>query len=651
MLLFPCSSPLISEKSAHDSFMEPTMFSIFRRSKPLPAAASPNGYQKPVQAQDLLATPRRQKLLENIWQRASLSRAQFVELYRRPLERYAELVQQLPASQNHHHAHPGGMLDHGLEIVAYALKIRQTYLLPIGAPPESQSAQAEAWTAAAAYGALIHDLGKIAVDVHIELEGGKTWHPWHGPINRPYRFRYVKGRNYQLHGAAAALIYAQILSSEILDWLSDFPEVWSQLIFVLAGQYEHAGILGEIIVKADQASVAQELGGNPARALSAPKQSLQRQLADGLRYLVRDTFKLNQPDGPSDGWLTQDALWLVSKPIADQLRAYLLTQGVEGVPSSNAPFFNMLQDQGVIQTNAQDKAIWKATIDNGRGWRNTFTLLKLSPALIWNDPNDRPAAYTGTLEVEAGNPVEEPSAETQIAAPAKTSPLDVETRASPETVEPTQLSPFEIPQHASNNPAEFDELLALLGNINEPLEDTKNNQVSAAHTAPPKLDDTQPSQTSNQGGAPLATIEEGAPMPSNTAELGQGFVEWLKKGIASRSIIINDTKALVHTVAGTAMLVTPGIFKRYVLEFPHIEQQAKAQQVNAWQLVQRSFEKQKLHQKTQKSLNIWTCDVVGPRKSKQLKGYLLLDPLTIFSEVPFDNISLSLKSELMEPPQ
>lgn len=628
------------------------MFSIFRRSKARPAQGpSPNAFMQPASSQALLASPRRQKLLENIWQRASLSRAQFVELYRRPLERYAELVQQLPASQNHHHAHPGGMLDHGLEIVAYALKIRQTYLLPVGAPPESQSAQAEAWTAAAAYGALIHDLGKIAVDVHIELEGGKTWHPWHGPINRPYRFRYVKGRNYQLHGAAAALIYAQILSSEILDWLSVFPEVWSQLIFVLAGQYEHAGILGEIIVKADQASVAQELGGNPARALSAPKQSLQRQLADGLRYLVRDTFKLNQPDGPSDGWLTQDALWLVSKPIADQLRAYLLTQGVEGVPCSNAPFFNMLQDQGVIQTNAQDKAIWKATIDNGRGWRNTFTLLKLSPALIWNDPNDRPAAYTGTLEVEAGNPVEEPSAETQIAAPAKTSPLDVETRASPETAEPTQLSPFEIPQHASNNPAEFDEPLALLGNINEPLEDTKNNQVSAAHTAPPILDDTQPSQTSNQGGAPLATIEEGAPMPSNTAELGQGFVEWLKKGIASRSIIINDTKALVHTVAGTAMLVTPGIFKRYVLEFPHIEQKAKAQQVNAWQLVQRSFEKQKLHQKTQKSLNIWTCDVVGPRKSKQLKGYLLLDPLTIFSEVPFDNISLSLKSELMEPPQ
>jgi len=630
------------------------MFSIFRRSKKLPAAASsPKGYLKPAQAQDLLATPRRQKLLENIWQRASLSRSQFAELYRLPLERYAELVQQLPASQNHHHAHPGGMLDHGLEIVAYALKIRQTYLLPIGAPPESQSAQAEAWTAAAAYGALIHDLGKIAVDVHVELEGGGKWHPWHGPINRPYRFRYVKGRNYQLHGAAAALIYAQILTADILDWLSEFPEVWSELVFVLAGHYEYAGILGEIVIKADQASVAQELGGNPARAITAPKQSLQRQLADGLRYLVRDTFKLNQPDGPSDGWLTQDALWLVSKPIADQLRAYLLTQGVEGVPSSNAPFFNMLQDQGVIQTNAQDKAIWKVTIDNGRGWRNTFTLLKLSPALIWNDPNDRPTPYSGTVELESSDPMSDASQVSNIANSIPAALTNTKSELStPCDNPPKSASPAaETMKNSSDNSAEFDELLALLGNINEPSEDINNNQVSAAQTAPLQMANSQPSQPDTQVGAPQETIEEVAQMPSSNMEIGQGFVEWLKKGIASRKIIINDAKAQVHTVAGTAMLVTPGIFKRFVLEFPHIEQQAKAQQVNAWQLVQRSFEKQKLHRKTARSLNIWTCDVVGPRKSKQLKGYLLLDPLTIFSEVPFDNISLSLKSELMEPPQ
>ena len=609
------------------------MFTFFRRSKTLPdQAPPPNGFLQPAPCQTLLATPRRQKMLEHIWRRASLSRAQFADLYRQPIDRYAELVQLLPASQNHHHAHLGGMLDHGLEIVAYALKIRQTYLLPIGAPPESQSAQAEAWTAAAAYGALIHDLGKIAVDVHIEFEDGETWHPWHGPIKRPYRFRYVSGRNYQLHGAAAALIYAQILTPDILDWLSGFPELWTQLIFILAGQYEHAGILGEIVVKADQASVAQELGGNPVRALAAPKQSLQRQMADGLRYLVRDTFRLNQPDGPADGWLTQDALWLVSKPIADQLRAYLLTQGVEGVPSSNTTFFNMLQDQGVIQTNAQGKAIWKATIDNGRGWRNTFTLLKLSPALIWTDSNDRPPAYSGTLQIESGSPAEDIQSEAQGLPPGSQQSPPVES-ATP--FAPFTNVPFEHHPPPTSDPAEVEALMTLLDNIKTP-------QDSLPVTSP-----SEPEPTHANAGIEVPAETQTAP-PRQKSELGQGFVDWLKEGIASRRIIINDTKALVHTVSGTAMLVTPGIFKRFVLEFPTLEAQAKAQELNAWQLVQRSFEKLKLHRKTQRSLNIWTCSVVGPRSTKKLRGYLLNDPLTVFSEVPFDNVNLNLIVESVE---
>ena len=609
------------------------MFTLFRRSKTLPdQAPPPNGFLQPACGQTLLATPRRQKMLEHIWQRASLSRAQFTRLYRDPIARYAELVQLLPASQNHHHAHLGGMLDHGLEIVAYALKIRQTYLLPIGAPPESQSAQAEAWTAAAAYAALIHDLGKIAVDVYVELEDGQIWHPWHGPINRAYRFRYVDGRNYQLHGAAAALIYTQVLTPDILDWLSGFSELWTQLIFILAGHYEHAGILGEIVVKADQASVAQALGGNPLRALSAPKQSLQRQLADGLRYLVRDTLRLNQADGPADGWLTHDALWLVSKPIADQLRAYLLTQGVEGIPSSNATFFNMLQDQGVIQTNAQDKAIWKATIDNGRGWRNTFTLLRLSPALIWTDANDRPAAYSGTVQVESGTSAQDTQSDAQSLPPSS--------QQSPPFVSATPFVatvnvPFEHLPPTASDPAEVEALMALLDDIKTPLD-------SHPVTSPIEPEPTH----ANAGNEPLS--ETLAATPRQKTELGQGFVDWLKEGIAARRIIINDTKALVHTVAGTAMLVTPGIFKRFVLEFPALEAQAKAQELNAWQLVQRSFEKLKLHRKTAKSLNIWTCNVVGPRSTKKLRGYMLNDPLTVFNEVPFDNVSLNLVVESAE---
>ncbi|WP_428998834.1 TraI domain-containing protein, partial [Pseudomonas aeruginosa] len=63
----------------------------------------------------------------------------------------------------------------------------------------------------AAYGALAHDIGKIVVDLQVELQDGSTWHPWNGPINQPYRFKYVKSREYQLHGAASALLIHQLL--------------------------------------------------------------------------------------------------------------------------------------------------------------------------------------------------------------------------------------------------------------------------------------------------------------------------------------------------------------------------------------------------------------------------------------------------------
>ena len=254
----------------------------------IPAA---EGFHQPLSAESLLAASHRKRLLERIWQYTALSPLQFEQLYLEPIRRYATYVQQLPASETHHHAYPGGMLDHGLEIVAFSLKLRQSHLLPIGASPEDQAAQSEAWTAAVAYAALLHDIGKIAVDLHVELADGSTWHPWHGPLRQPYRFRYNPDREYRLHSAAAGLVYRQLLDCHMLDWLSGYPSLWASLLYVLAGQYEHAGVLGELVVHADRASVAQELGGDPARAMAAPKHALQRKLLDGLRNRQRSAFQ------------------------------------------------------------------------------------------------------------------------------------------------------------------------------------------------------------------------------------------------------------------------------------------------------------------------------------------------------------------------
>ncbi|MBN3083136.1 TraI domain-containing protein [Pectobacterium polaris] len=599
------------------------MFTLFQRKKPTPPQPDPvmpeKGLHQPEPVASLLATPRRQKLLEHIWQRTSLSRKQFITLYRRPLERYTELVQLFPASETHHHAYHGGMLDHGLEIVAFALKLRQSHLLPAGAPPEDQAAQSEAWTAAIAYAALLHDIGKIAVDLHIEHEDGSLWHPWHGPLTQPYRFRYRDDREYRLHGAATGLLYRQILDNHILDWLSSYPALWTSLLYVLAGQYEHAGMLGELVIQADRASVAQELGGNPNRViLAAPKQALQRKLLDGLRYLLKEELKINQPQA-SDGWLTEDTLWLVSKTVSDKLRAHLLSQGIEGIPSNNTAVFNVLQEHGVLQPTLDGKAIWKATISSASGWSHSFTLLKLSPALIW-ETSERPDPFTGTVTIDISSidssdvmpPVSEP------AVSASPVPPVLATAQSP-------TAPHDV----------MEDMLAMLMPAEAPSTAPSASASSATQPAsspPDDTDDPVPPQASDTPSQP----EPAKPLSS------EHFMVWLRDGVQSRKLIINDAKAMVHTVNDTVYLVSPGIFQRYAQEHPTIATQAKQEGLQDWQWIQKRFEKLNQHRKQANGLNIWTCTVSGPRKSRRLNGYLLSKPETIFSEPLPNNPYLSL---------
>ena len=599
------------------------MLSLFQRKRasvaaapsPTPATDLPKGLLRPESAASLLAIPRRQKLLEHIWQRTSLSRKQFAILYRAPLECYAELVQQFPASEAHHHAYPGGMLDHGLEIVAYALKLRQSYLLPAGVTPEAQAAQAEAWTAGTAYAALLHDIGKIAVDLHVEHADGSVWHPWHGPLRKPYRFRYRKEREYRLHSAATGLLYVRLLDRDIFDWLSGYPDLWAALLYVLAGQYEHAGTLGELVVQADQASVAQELGGDPSKALAAPKHALQRKLLDGLRYLLKEEFKLNQA-GPADGWLTQDALWLVSKTVSDKLRAHLLSQGIDGIPASNTAVFNVLQDHGIVQPTPDGKAIWKATVTSDAGWSHAFTFLKLSPAMIW-DAADRPAPFAGRVQVE------EEQAEPPPLAPAV---------ADGPRVEGTEAAPASTAPIASTaTDAGVAALLDLLGDAAPPTApEIPSSPVAEPEPAPSTVPPPQMSL---------------APSQDRAEPSGAHFMAWLRQSIQTRKLIINDAKALVHTVAGTTYLVSPGVFQRYAQEYLQVAALAKQEKLEGWQWVQKRFEKLGQHRKQPSGLNIWTCEVTGPRKSRRLHGYLLASPEALFRETPPDNPYLRLLNE------
>ncbi|NKF28123.1 DNA-binding domain-containing protein [Pseudomonas sp. BGM005] len=574
------------------------MLSLFRHKRqkppPPPTVNVADGYLPIESSQSLLAAEHRRQLLDRIWQYTALSHPQFSQLYLNPIHRYAELVQQLPASETHHHAYLGGMLDHGLELVACSLKLRQSYLLPTGAAPEDQAAQTDAWSAGIAYGALLHDIGKIAVDLLVERQDGRVWHPWQGSLDQPYRFRYLKDRDYHLHGAAAGLLYTQILDRSILDWLSGFPTMWASLLYVLAGQYERAGVLGELVIQADRVSTAQNIGGNPSKALQAPIHSLQHHLISGLRHLVQHELKLNQPGAA--GWLTHDALWLVSKVVTDKLRAYLLSQSIEGIPSSNLAVFDELQSHELVESTPEGKAIWTASVAQGN-WQQSFTFLRLQPALIWGN-EDRPEAFSGTVSIathdhSTDTPVPTPTTETASTRTGQSQP-------QPDTL---------IVEDAD-----------YLGTLLEMFE----------------LEEPEAKDALSKSAVETSTLQSDNP--------GAAFLNWVKEGILCHKLIINDSKAKIHTVSGSVLLVTPGLFQRYAQEFPGISQ-GTCQENEEWRWVQKQFEKLKVHKKRDNGLNIWVCQVEGPRKKGKLQGYLLEKPKLLFeaTPVPSDNIFLKIE--------
>ncbi|WP_455827901.1 MobH family relaxase [Pseudomonas kilonensis] len=571
------------------------MLSLFRHKKqkppPPPTVNVAEGYLPVESAHSLLAAEHRRQLLDRIWQYTALSHPQFSQLYLNPIHRFAEFVQQLPASETHHHAYLGGMLDHGLELVACSLKLRQSYLLPTGAAPEDQAAQTDAWSAGIAYGALLHDIGKIAVDLLVERQDGRVWHPWQGSLDQPYRFHYLKGRDYHLHGAAAGLLYTQILDRPILDWLSGFPPLWASLLYVLSGQYERAGVLGELVIQADRVSTAQNIGGNPTKALQAPIHSLQHHLISGLRHLVQHELKLNQPGAA--GWLTEDALWLVSKTVTDKLRAYLLSQSIEGIPSSNIAVFDELQSHGLVESTQEGKAIWTALVAQGN-WQQTFTFLRLQPTLIWGSEN-RPETFGGTVNIA----VHDYPTDASVIPPA------------PKTVSVGSRQNQSQPDPIATDDADYLGTLLDMFELEKP-EASDEPSASALETSNPLLDNP-----------------------------GKAFLNWVKEGILSHKLIINESKAKIHTVGGTVFLVTPGLFQRYVQEFPDVSLGA-CQEIEEWRWVQKQFEKLKVHKKRDNGLNIWTCKVQGPRKKTYLKGYLIIESASLIKNPPPDNPALTL---------
>jgi len=453
----------------------------------------------PVLDADALLYPHRSQLA-TIRQLVGVPRAHWEAFYATVFKAYAGFVQQLPASEAHHHAGPGGMLVHGLEVVREALKLRRGRLLPPGAAAEELAARQDLWTYATATGALLHDIGKPVTDQRVRFydrQGRELghWDPWAGPFPAVagwYRVEFVRERRYRFHERVPPLLVRFILPQRGLSWLASDPEVFAAWLATLSGDTDQAGVLGELVHRADGLSVASDLAGVPVRMPSARRKPLVARLLTGLRYLLdQGTLPLNRPGAA--GWRLYDDLWLVSKRVLDALREHLSQEGQEGVPTRNDRLMDELQQHGLLTPNG-DRAVWIVQVTTG-DWSQQLTVLRFPVQTLWPDPDARPPVFDGSVM-----PVGENHDDTTRG----------DQKSTPEPDPP---------------PSDAD--------------DTSEATVEASSSEPRKSE----------------ASEEDDP--------GHRFLHWLKEGLASGSLLINAVNARVHVVPEGLLLVSPGIFKDF----------------------------------------------------------------------------------------
>jgi len=534
---------------------------------------------------DLLG--QRSSQIKTIQQLAGVPKAHWRTLYMDALLAFAGYVQQLPASEAHHHPGAGGLLDHTLEVVTHALRIRRGHLLPHGADAEEITAKKDVWTYAVFSSALLHDVGKPLMDQVVTLydKQGQELGYWDA-LTTPmisdgwYRIRYRKNRQYRLHERTALLLSRLILPATALNWLASDRAVLAAWMATVSGIYEEAGVIGEISQQADGLSVAESLGATDTTTqLPGARTPLHERLLTGLRFLLKENqIPLNRNGAAA--WFDGEHLWLVSKRGIDALREHLTQEGHTGIPTRNDRIFDELQQNNVLVANG-DRSIWKATV-SGEDWSHTLTCLCFSASRIWPDPNSRPETFSGTVTpAEAGTVIESDEAE---------EPKSAEPRESTATV-------TEPPNNAENTTTSFDPVEFFSGSQSETEQVVSEDRSSAPN--------------------PSAPVEE----LSDDEDPGKLFRAWLHGGLLKNKFETNSVNARIHRVEEGLLLVSPGIFKDFDRE--------------NWQKAQKRFQKLKLHRKTTQGTNIYTYQVTGKRSRSRIKGFLIEEPEKVFEGVTF----------------
>lgn len=311
-------------------------------------------------------------------------KAVFDVRYRAVVERYANYIYLLPASEAHHHRGAGGLLRHGLEVAKYLLQQAYDRLHGKQMSPQKRKAARERWLFAGFAAGLCHDIGKAA-DMRVVSVAGKTWDPYSGPLAQWYQGLppeddriYVSWRREgQDHRQMGLPLLGHILLPEDVGYLQEIEPMLMWINQAILGEKGLRNDITEMVYEGDKKSVSLDLAKSNVLADLGPQvgQPLARHYVLSMKRLVtagmegtEKRWRANQPG--SVLWVIgkDRGVYLVFPEMTTDVTDLLHKDGTPGVPSNPEDFADILQEHGLLaMTSGGDRLwrLWPSVVDAG----------------------------------------------------------------------------------------------------------------------------------------------------------------------------------------------------------------------------------------------------------------------------------------------
>lgn len=611
-------------------------------------------------------------LLQNLSAFTQLDEARFNQIYMELFRNLAAWCQHLPASERHHHAHLGGLLEHSIEVAVYSARIAGRFLYIADGEEQISQWQALYIFAMTSAGAL-HDIGKLLTDVDVVVMKGSNMTPWlpHlGPMapGTKYIYRYNDRRQHGVHEVASLPLIFQVMPKAALSWIWKKSIIRDEWLSTIGGKaMELGGNIGRCVIECDSQSTGDAMADAPVAIAAqatvnsslAKRPQIHALAIKGITLSLRD-FEPNKKNSPY--WVSQHFVACVAPRFVECIRSALGTEN-QFLPDNTSLIYDTMGDNGMLILNMNGKAMHSLMFTPSQ---KPLAVVLVKRQVL--DPEAKLPVYTGRLlcpsvdeqyhhqipgEAQPAKASSSASDVKQVAKPehsqVRSEQKAITTQTMPKNTSAPEANVSQPEQSMALQPQQRNEQVppALASNqsINELTAEIVAENVEYPLTVRARSDDfklfvqghdVQEKHEETRRSA-ATSIKKSNSGRSDTAHQ---FIEWLRAQIMTGAIQVNVRAGAVHIVSKRRLcFVSPGIFYTFLDQNGANKKMDPKARREAVSKIQHAIASVLTFERSILGGTMITAEIVGMRKRADLHVMVLTAQGTekLMLDLDFDN--------------